>query len=419
MDLRFKVVIWAAAALVLVFALFHSGIRETRFWLSFSLGAVVILPAARRLPLSAAFGAAVLACGLTGVHAGAEPVGSVGRHYVDEHRRNWDQNGPRPLETTVWYPASLPVVGQPPVAQPANLPFEVSPALPDAPLAAQRDQYPLILISHGTGGCALNVEWLGHYFAERGYIVAAVNHHGNTCGEAKADPRGYMLSWERPQDLSAVLDRLLDDAMFGPHIDRQKIGAAGFSLGGYTVIALAGGRLDRRRFDRFCASPARDFTCGPQPEFPEAPAQLQAFEASDPVVRDALKHSGDSYRDPRVRAVFAMAPVLGGGFARKDLADIDIPVEIVVGEGDTTAPRKTNAERYAALIRGAQLVELPGQVGHYDFMPVCTDAGVELFAKINAQRLCHDVPGADRRQVHETVDALALKFFDRSLAGRP
>jgi predicted dienelactone hydrolase len=343
--------------------------------------------------------------------AQTQAVGAASRHYVDDHRQNWDRTGPRPLETIVWYPAAA--TGKPFV--PDNAPFVLEPVELDAQVAASPAKYPLILISHGTGGCAAALLWMGHYLAAHGYIVAAVNHHGNTCFEPKADPRGFMQWWERPQDLSAVLDRLLKDPQFGPLIDQGRIGALGFSLGGYSVITLAGGRIDRPLFQRFCASPARDFTCGPQPEFPEAPALFEKMEASDPVVQEAIRHSADSYRDRRIRAVFAIAPVFASGFERKDLADIKVPMEILVGAGDTVAPPKTNAERYAALIRGARLIEIPGKAGHYDFVPVCNDIGRKLLP----ERLCQDDPSVDRRQIHAQAQTLALEFFDRTLGLKP
>ena len=80
--------------------------------------------------------------------------------------------------------------------------------------------------------------------------------------------------------------------------------------GGYTVITIAGTRIDRTRYLRFFSSPARDFTCGPQAEYPEAPKLFEQLEKIDPVVREALKHSGDSYREPRVRAVLPWLPCL-------------------------------------------------------------------------------------------------------------
>ena len=324
---------------------------------------------------------------------------------------SWDKKGPRPLTTTIWYPtvqsgegvASAPTAGNPLFAP-------LPPVIEGAVLAPNSQKYPLVLLSHGTGGSALGLAWLGRFLAARGYIVAALNHHGNTGAEPMPDPRGFLLWWERAKDVSAVLDKLLNDPTFGPNIDRGRIGIAGFSLGGYTVLTVAGGRIDKTRYDRFCSSAARDFTCGPQPEFPDAPKLFAELKANDPVAQESLRHSGDSYRDPRVRAVFAIAPVFGSGFAAADLSAIKIPVEIVVGQGDKSAPPATNGQRYAALIPHAQLVLLPQSVGHYDFVPVCTDAGKKVL-----DRICHDEPGVDRARIQTQVSTLAADFFDRSL----
>lgn len=358
---------------------------------------------------------AALLFGLLCAHAAvAASVGEVDRHYVDEHRRNWEGTGPRPLETAIWYPT--PAAAPAAKAETKGAIFDTPAVVRDAALADSREKYPLVLISHGTGGCAGALLWMGHYLASHGYLVVAINHHGNTCAETKPDPRGYLLWWERAQDLRVALNQVLADPMFGTHIDSRRIGALGFSLGGYTVITIAGARIDRARYLRFCSSPARDFTCGPQAEYPDAPKLFEQLEKRDPVVQDALKHSGDSYREPRVRAVFALAPVFGSGFAAKDVADIHIPIEIVVGASDTVAPPATNAKRYATLIPGAKLVEIPGKVGHYDFVPPCTEEGKKMAAQMNIERLCYDDPSVDRRAVQDEVRSMALEFFDRNLA---
>jgi len=48
------------------------------------------------------------------------------------------------------------------------------------------------------------------------------------------------LWWERARDLSAVIEDILADPTFTTPIDAERIGAAGFSQGGYTMIAIAG-----------------------------------------------------------------------------------------------------------------------------------------------------------------------------------
>ena len=194
--------------------------------------------------------------------------------------------------------------------------------------------------------------------------------------------------------------------MFAPHIDRARIGAAGFSLGGYTVISLAGGRFTARAYEAFCSSPQRDFTCEPQPEFPEARAIYKEKLKASPLLQQSVLHSGDSYRDARIGAVFAIAPALGGGFAKEGLDGIRIPVHIAVGDTDTVCPAKTNAEHFASLIPGARLTVLPGGVGHYTFLAECTEHGKEVLP------ICKDRDGVDRAGVHRKVAGLAFDFFE-------
>jgi predicted dienelactone hydrolase len=216
-----------------------------------------------------------------------------------------------------------------------------------------------------------------------------------------------LLYWERPKDLTIVLDRLLADHIFGTRIDRNRIGAAGFSLGGYSVIAIAGGVFNQKEYDAFCNSPRRDFTCEPQPEFPEARARFEELKKADPVVRESLLHWGDSYRDERIKCVFSIAPALGSGFTKAGLSRIRVPVRIVIGQADEVTPLATNAQRYADLIKGAKLTVLPGGIGHYTFLAECTQNGKRSLA------ICRDAEGVDRAAVHVQVSELAFEFFEQ------
>jgi predicted dienelactone hydrolase len=249
--------------------------------------------------------------------------------------------------------------------------------------------------------------WLGYYLASRGYIVAAVNHHGNTAAEKQPAPQGFLLYWERARDLSVVLDKLLADPVFGARIDRNRIGAAGFSLGGYTVIAIAGGVFSSQQYETFCRSPQRDFTCEPQNEFPDAPRLFEELKGSDPVVRKSLRHAGDSYRDKRISRVFAIAPALGSGFTASGLSKVKIPVRIVIGQADKITPLTTNAQRYANLIKGARLTVLPGEIGHYTFLAECNAHGKAVLD------ICRDAEAIDRAAVHRQVAELAFEFFEQ------
>jgi predicted dienelactone hydrolase len=332
-------------------------------------------------------------------------VGMITRHFADSTRMNWDGTAPRPLQTAVWYPAAA-VTNEELVFADSQPVFVPIPVAAGAGVSRESRDYPLVLLSHGTGGSAVQIMWLGYYLAARGYIVAAVNHHGNTGAEPQRKAQGFLLYWERARDLSAVLDALLADPDFGLRIDRDRIAAAGFSLGGYTVIAAAGGVFGLAEFEAFCRSPQRDFTCEPQPEFPEAPGLFEELRKSDPAVQASLRRSGDSYQDRRLKRVFAIAPALGGGFTKEGLDKVAIPVGLVVGAADRVTPADTNARRYAELIRDARLTVLRGNVGHYTFLAECTPHGKAVVD------VCRDGEGVDRAQVHEQVARMAFEFFE-------
>lgn len=341
-------------------------------------------------------------------------VGMLTRDFTDEHRRNWQGTAPRPLRAAIWYPADPTDIKEETIfgGPPDREVFAPVTVASGASVSNTRRQLPLVLLSHGTGGSAVQMMWLGFYLASRGYIVAAINHHGNTASEPQPAAPGFLLYWERARDLSVLLDKLLADPLFGPRIDRERIGAAGFSLGGYTVISIAGGQFSQRQFDSFCASPQRDFTCEPQPEFRDAPKLFAELQKTDPptpgsiVVQESLRHAGDSYRDRRIKRVFALAPALGSGFTKAGLGKINIPVFIVVGRADKVTPPPTNAENYARLIRRAKLTILPGEIGHYTFLAECNAHGRSILD------ICRDPASINRAQVHQQVAQLAFDFFE-------
>ena len=154
----------------------------------------------------------------------------------------------------------------------------------------------------------------------------------------------------------------------------------------------------------------RDSTCEAQPEFPEVFAAFERVR-QDPSVRASLNRHNDSFRDTRIRAVFAMAPV-GSWLTPDSLGAIEVPVRVIVGAADRTAPAATNAQRVAELVPGARLSVLNG-IGHYTFLAECAAAG-------NKQRqdLCHEDSGVDRQAAHRTVAAEAVNFFNQIFGTR-
>ncbi|MEM5457816.1 peptidase [Paraburkholderia phytofirmans] len=363
-----------------------------------------------------------LACAAALCWAGAASADQVDLHVGETTRvfhpavaRNWRGAKTEALVTRIWYPADTSVPQTPrEIGAPGHPIFHGHAAADDAPLSTARTSYPLLVLSHGTGGTADSLDWLAAALAAQGYVVAGTNHPGNTAA-APLTRDGFMLWWERATDASEVLDGVLADPMLGPHVDRERIGAVGFSLGGYTVLELAGARTNLQAFERFCTSPQADAICHP----PEA-ARISDASGATPLTLDDLSpqtrasraRSGASYRDPRVKAVFAIAPALGEAFDSASFADVTIPVSLLAGEADVTAPVATNIHRIAGLMPKAHVEMVPG-ASHYTFLDTCLADVVAHLAGI-----CEDGPGVDRDAVHALAADRAIRFFAATLRAR-
>ena len=156
-------------------------------------------------------------------------------------------------KVAVWYPAAA--REQPTPYSRSNNGFMGSVAK-DAPPAAC-PPVPLVLYSHGLGGCALQTLFFTEELARHGYVVAAPDHQDAVCAIGSDELRfGNMRTdqsflepkrWndrseiDRLRDLRAVIRLIADDPQLGRAADVQRIGAVGHSLGGYTALAMAGG----------------------------------------------------------------------------------------------------------------------------------------------------------------------------------
>lgn len=344
-----------------------------------------------------------------------DKVGLVTRSITHAKPRNWRGSDDHTLHVTVWYPAPDTAVETRQRIGPPDKPlFEAGSATPHAAFAPALEPFPLILLSHGTGGSAAQMAWLGTALARAGFIAAAVDHPGNNA-QTGYTPAGFLLWWERATDLTNVLDGLLADPELGPHIDRSRVGAAGFSLGGYTVMELAGARTDISNFYDLCRTKPDTDVCH-VPEMRELllddagkPRTLEQLLASVRRTNgESLALSGESYRDPRIKAVFAVAPALGFTFTQESLRAIRLPVAEIAGAADKIAPPDSSADIIRADVRGAKETTLPG-IGHYDFLDTCTDAG-----KTTQAQYCTEAPGIDRSVVHGQAADLVIQFFART-----
>jgi len=328
----------------------------------------------------------------------------------DSNRPCWSGPCNRPLLTEIWYPAIDDAVTQTFRFGSPEARFQFDAIAINAEMKQKSTKYPLVLLSHGTGGTALGMGWLGQYLASQGYITAAINHHGNNAIEPYL-AHGFMLWWERATDFSVLLDQLLNEVdLFKDKIDEQRIGVAGFSLGGCTAILLAGGRCDLDHFKSFCDSPEGDSSGDKPREFPVRLIDVEKLIRTDRYYRESWLRQRQSYRENRIKAAFAIAPALGMAFTADSLGKIDIPVQIITTEIDNEVTPKINAFRFSELIPKACLEVIHGEADHYVFLDEATAAGKRLEPVI-----CIDHPSVDRRQIHQQVGRQATNFFDREL----
>ena len=161
---------------------------------------------------------------------------------------------------------------------------------------APPEGYPVVLFSHGFMGCGVQSVFLTQGLARAGYFVLAPDHRDAACGRShegriferlstirSEEPFHSPSTWsaatyrDRGADLEAILDTILKNKSFqGVPIDAGRIGLAGHSLGGYTVLALAG--------------------------------------------------AWPSWKDHRVKAVLALSPYCTPFIAKGDLEHLNIPV---------------------------------------------------------------------------------------------
>lgn len=172
-------------------------------------------------------------------------------------------------------------------------------------------RYPLIVFSHGFMGCPKQSMFLIQGLVRKGYIVLAPRHRDATCGN---DENNKFLSsfanlpiaqmnevsfykpekWteetekDRMRDIRYTLDDALGDPVFAASVDTDKIGLMGHSLGGYTVLGIAG--------------------------------------------------ANESWKDARVKSVLALTPYVPPYLVRGTLKNITVPVMYHSGRTDWLTP---------------------------------------------------------------------------------
>lgn len=259
--------------------------------------------------------------------------------------------------------------------------------------------YPLIMVSHGLGGNAWNHHLLASSLVKAGFIVAAVRHPDDFL--RVGEPEHAVL---RPLELRSALDAMLKDSTFGALIDSNKIGAFGFSVGGYTVLTAAGGLANRNRIIQHCAEPTND------PEFcigedggEQLPLWLRTRRAfySIPIIK-----IDQDFQDIRIKVIVVAAPV---GLPFHDLSRITQSTMLIRAGSDQTLRYPYHAENVHNLLPEEHIYRVIDGLHHYAFLSPFPDT---IASEVGEP--AQDPEGFKRQKFLEVMNDEIVVFFSEA-----
>ncbi|EFE95971.1 alpha/beta hydrolase family protein [Serratia odorifera] len=271
----------------------------------------------------------VILLALIGSFANAAP------YQLADAQHTFHANG-RALDSRIYYPTED---SGPQHVLAANPVFAGIPSRINAPVAQGR--FPLVILSHGSGGNNASQAWLAKALVEQGIIVAAANHPGSTTGNSL--PAQSARLWLQTEDMSALIGAMLDDARWSQRIDANAIGVIGHSKGGYSAIALVGGRLDLRQFIHGCHRAPHSANCQ---FYTQAKVELRQLSA---------QRFNHDYQDRRVRFAIALDPGMAPYLLPASLGSLSAPLLIVEAQRYLATADGLGGRRWRSMPAGTPL----------------------------------------------------------------
>ena len=302
----------------------------------------------------------------------------------------------RPLNTAIWYPtqdvSDTTLIGDNPA-------FIGTQVIKDAEI--QSGTFPVVLLSHGYRGNWRNQNWLATELASRGYIVAATDHPGTTSFDQS--PEQAAKWWERPRDITRTIDYLLSKVQWKQAVNANNIAAIGHSLGGWTVMQLAGAKIDRATFEAECLIYPNPRTCGLSDEL-----GLSQVQPSEPSNKDLS--------DPRIQRIVSLDLGLARSFSLQSLNDITVPTLILaagIDIGDLPQALESGciAEHMPLNLRRYKVYE---SATHFSFIQSCKPGAVPMLEEEvpGDGIICKDGVGTSRDQLHQLILNDIISFLN-------
>jgi predicted dienelactone hydrolase len=302
----------------------------------------------------------------------------------------YDTQRDRTLKTYLWYPSDEPnqeIFNE-------NKVFEGFWATKDAKMSIKNA--PLVFLIHGSGGNQKNLSWLAAKLAQDGHVVVSANHPGSTTGHFT--PESILNIWEQPKDISFLIQAILT-SKYKNHIDASNITAIGFSLGGYSAMALVGAEVQMEKYREFCAI----HTTNACKFFHVALKKLD-----EPY----FKQAKESHQDKRIKRAIALAPGFVGAMTQDSLQNITSPVLVIGGENDKNVPPLL--EHISILDNHIKHItyKLIKGASHFSFFQKCKD-GAKILLK-DESFICEDGHTISRDAIHKEIYSAVIDFLHSS-----
>lgn len=270
----------------------------------------------------------------------------------------------------VMYPTSVP-------ESPDSLgPYPLEVARNAEPLEGR---FPLVLLSHGTGGSPLVYRTLARHLARNGFVVGLPEHPFNNRNDNSWEDTVQNLYY-RPRHIRMAIDWFCGSERFRHRINPDAVSVIGHSMGGYTALAAAG---------------------GVPTSFPrESPdGSLQVIEVEP---------------DSRIRSLVLLAPASVWFREEGALRAVNLPILMLDAEKDPFTPAfhaqiilNGVADREKVYYRTVR------NAGHFSFLsPFPPSMAVPSFLP------SQDPPEFDRERFHEALCADVLEFLTSSAGSR-
>ena len=257
-------------------------------------------------------------------------------------------------------------------------------------LSSKNTKYPLIVMSHGHRGDRRERTWLADSLARHGYIVAAVEHHGNAW--YKYDPKMSFKFWERAKDITFSLTQILNEPGIKDHIDQERVGFVGYSMGGMTGLALAGAQA---KYAQAISKVLHEQT---------GEITLEEFNGLD------FSEADKDYQEPRIRSILLICPATFA-YLPEALKTVKTPIGLLASLDDELLPHSDHAAKIMEYAPPKKTKLLKNKVSHYAFLNRMTEKGVKILQKGVKKPV-------DWTPIHKETADFAIEFFEETLPAK-